>query len=313
MNKILRSAGIVCVLCVVAVFLFKDALIKTVMTQVGSEVLGAPLEIKQFSWGIFTQRIVIKDLKIYDPPGFEKIAFVDVPQVTVRYDIREFIRNNYHLPLILVDLKEMVVVRNREGKLNVDALKVLHPEKKEKLVIPPFQIDELKLSIGRVIYKNYFKRDNPEVLMYGVGLKDKSFKNLDSVQKLVTVILVQGMGPTAIKDAGVYAAATLMGAGFLPAAVLGAIIAQDSMAEDLPAGFDKVFALSEKFIKERGLLKKSEKATGSIVGQVDNHDLKFTLEKLPGGKTRLTVSAHRFLLPRREFAGGVLYQISQGL
>ena len=117
--------------------------------------------------------------------------------------------------------------------------------------VPPFQIDELRLNVGRVIYKNYFKREplGPEVLVYDVGLKDRTIKNVDSVPKLVTGVIVQAMKQTAIQGAGIYAAAAVMGVGFLPGAVLGVIVAKDDAVAEFSTGFDKIFKVSERLMR----------------------------------------------------------------
>ena len=76
------------------------------------------------------------------------------------------------------------------------------------------QLDVMKLNLGKVVFKDYSKGEPPAVSAYNIHVKDKTFKNINSVQKLVTVVLVEAMGPTAIRSAGIYAAATVLGVGF---------------------------------------------------------------------------------------------------
>ena len=42
-------------------------------------------------------------------------------------------------------------------------------------------------------------------------------------------------------------------------------------------------------------------------------DIKIRVEKISWFKTKVTVSARKFMLAKREFAGGVLYQIAEKL
>ena len=105
-------------------------------------------------------------------------------------------------------------------------------------------------------------------------------------------------------------ASAVLGVGFLPAAVLGVIVSKDSATAEVSSNFGKVFAVSENFIKEKGSLKQSDKDQGLIIGDIDGVNLKIKIEKISAGKTRLTVSAHKYMIPKREFASGVIYQIS---
>ena len=277
----------------------------------GSNILGAPLKIGTLSWGIFTRKILIKDLTIENPPGFEKSSLLNISQIVVQYDLAALLKANLHMPLVLVDLKELIVVKNKQGQLNVDALKILHPKEKKKIEIPPFMITELKLNAGQVIYKDYTKGTSPEVLVYDVDLKNKSFKNIDSVPKLATVVITQALGRTALREAGIYAAATFLGVGFLPAGVLGVIAASDHTSTEFSVDSRKLFDTSVRFIKEKGLLEKTDQTQGLISGKVQGAEVKIKLEKLSLWKTRMTVSARKHFFAQREFAGGIIYQISQ--
>ena len=124
---------------------------------------------------------------------------------------------------------------------------------------------------------------------------------------------MQAMKHTAIQSAGMYAAAAVMGVGFLPGVVLGVIVAKDDVVEDFSKGYAQAFDACEQFIKERGQLVKSDRSKGSIEGKLEGTDVKIKVEKLSWFKTRITVSARKFMMPKREFAGGVLYQISKKL
>ncbi len=314
--RIFKNIGIFFLVLIIGVVLLKDLIIKTAIAQVGTPILGAKIDIKSFSWNMFTGKVVIKDLFVEHPPGFEEGNLVNIPEVIVQYDLGSILHGQYHMPLVVVNMKEMVVVKNKEGKLNVDALKVVHPDPNKKAPpLPPFKIDTLKLNVGQVVYKDYFKKDKPEILVYNVGIKDKTFKDIDNVAKLVTVVLVQAMKQTAIQGAGIYAAATVVGASFLPAAVVGVLVSKDDATGEIAKGMDKVLNVSETFIRQKGVFKKTDKNgdTATITGKIEGTDVTIKVEKISWQKTRLTIAARKYMLPKREFAAGILYQISQQL
>lgn len=319
-QKILIITGIV----VVGLLIVKNQVIKTTITTVGSNVVGAPLKIKKFSLGLFTQKVRIKGFQVYNPKGFPREPFIDISEVSVDYDLPALIKGKLHLPLIVFDLKEMVVIKNKDGNLNVDSLKIAQeearpaakqvkeqPQKKSQPM--PFQIDVMKLNIGRVVYKDYSKGEQPTILVYDVGLKDKTFKNITSVQQMAAMIMVQTMGPTAIKSAKMYAAATILGVGFLPAGVAGVLMGSDSSSAEVNAAYDKTYGVSLNLIKGIGKLKSEDKSKGIIKAKVDGVDVTVRIAEKSKRKVELTVSARKMMLPKPEFAGGVLYRISEKL
>jgi hypothetical protein len=311
--KFLGILGIIFVVLVTAVFTFKDEIIRRVGEKAGSAFLGARVEMGQFYWNFFSQKIVVKELIVYHPPGFGGGRFIDIPQIVVEYDLGDLLKGNTHMQLVSVDLAELIVIKNQSGVLNVDAIKVLHPEKKEKFEVPQFQIDELKLNVDKVVFKDSYKKPVPKVLVYDLNLKNRTFKNINNASKLVTVVMTQALKPTAIQSVGLYAAATMMGVGFLPGAVLGIVVAKDASTADLAIGAGKAFAAALKFVKEKGRVTKSDKATGTIEGNVQGVDIKIKVEKVGWFKSRMTVAGRRYMMPQKEFAAGILYQIGQRL
>ena len=134
---------------VVIVFLclgiIKNPLIKSVVTIGASKVVGAPVHIDSFAVGVFKQSVRIKGFKLYNPKGFPEEPLIDIPEVSVDYNLPALLGGKLHLPLIVVNLKEMVVIRNKDGKLNVDALKVA--QKKEEPVKQP--VEEKKPEVKK--------------------------------------------------------------------------------------------------------------------------------------------------------------------
>ena len=175
------------------------------------------------------------------------------------------------------------------------------------------QIDELRLNVGRVIYKDYARGDKPVILAYEGVLKDKVFKDIKSPQQLATLVMVQAMGPAAIKGAKIYAAASLLGAAFLPAGVVGALIGKDSSTAEYDRNFERVYQAGLSVLKDRGELKTDDRDKGVIKAIVDGCDVALALEKISEQKTMAVISARKLMLPKPEVAAGIQYQIEQEL
>jgi len=327
MKRILKLIVIV-VVGLLVLALAKDQILRTVISGTATAVTGAPVKIKVFSLSLLKQSVLIKDFKMYNPAGFPKEVFVDIPQIEVGLDVGALLTKKIHLKKVTLDLNELVVIKNKEGKLNVDALKVSEmPEKpakeapqketpKKPAAQMPLQIDELNLNLGRVIYKDYTAGDPPKVDAYEINIKNKQYKNLTSVDQLVLVILSEPLKHTAIQGAKIFAAQAILGVGFLPAGVAMTLIGKDSSRQAFDIPYATIYDKTLSFLQgmtDRATIKKENKETGIISALVDKNDVTIKMEKLTDRSTQVTVSARRLLMPKPEVAQGLLYQISEKL
>ncbi|MDP2652894.1 MAG: hypothetical protein Q8Q08_02560 [Candidatus Omnitrophota bacterium] len=315
-----------------AAWIIKDVLMKAVITTAGSGALGAPVSMEGFSSNPLTQKVHIRGLRVGNPAGFPKETLLDIPDVVVDFDLPSVLKGENHLPLVRMNMKELIVVKNKDGQLNVDALKVVQDakkkeEKKDQTVPSPkgaaqemdpwkmkMQIDVLKLNVEKVVFKDYSKGDPPFVKAYDVPLKNKTFRNIKGLPQMITLVLVQAMGPTAIKSAGLYGAAAWLGVGFLPAGVLGVIVAKDNAtAEYEGISLKTVFDVCLKAISDAGSIKRSDPASGFIQGKFQGCDVKVRIQKAESRRVHLQITARKFLLAKPEIASGLLYQINQQL
>ena len=315
MKKSWQKVLIIAVVVIIALGALKNIIIQAAITTVGSNVVGAKIHLQHFSLNFFSQKIHMKGLTVYNPPGFPNEPFVDIPEIRVDADVPALLSGKIHLRYAVFNLKEMVVVKNKEGKMNVDSLKVIEDQKKaaeeakkskkEEPKKPAaefaLQIDELKLNVERVILKDYSKGEEPVISVYDVALRDKTFKDIKSVQQLVTLIMVNALGPTAIQSAGMYAAATILGVGFLPAGIVGAAEFKQSVP--------MVYEAALKLMKEKGQIKYEDKKTGIIKAKENGVDLTIKVEKGASGKTTANVTARQMMLPKPDIAGGVVYRL----
>ena len=134
--------------------------------------------------------------------------------------------------------------------MNVDELKIVQEKlhEKNKGPLPNFKIDVLKLNIEQVMVEDDGKTP-PFIEAYDLNLKDKTIRNIDGVPKLVGLVLLEALKPTALQSAGMYAATTLLGVGFLPGLAIGVAIANDEAVSEMPHSFDQVYRQSLQLVK----------------------------------------------------------------
>lgn len=308
--------GILIVLVVLGVA--KNFLIKSIVTVAASSVVGAPVHIDGFGFGIFKQAVHIKGFKLYNPSGFPQGVLIDLPEINVEYSISDLLKGKLHLPLVVVNLKEMILVKNKDGKLNVDALKVsqkkAEPAKEDKPAPQVrMQMDVVNLNLGKVIVKDYTKGEPPVVQAYDIGVNNKVYKNITSAEQFAALIMVEAMGPTAMKSAAIYGAATILGVGFLPAGIIGAMVGKDSGTADFNVDFERAFKAAGEVARKIGKDVNEDKKAGLIKAKIEGSDVKVEIDKKGDKKVGIKVSARQFMLPKPEVANGVLYQIAEKL
>lgn len=303
--------------------IIKNSVIKTVVTVGASHVLGTKVHIDRFAVGVFRPTVKIKGFKVYNPKGFDEGLLININEIHVRYNLLALFKGKLHLPLIILDLEEMVVVKNEKGKLNVDSLKIVKnmeksKEKKkeaEKNKKPSkqmaFRIDEARLNLGKVIVKDYTRGNNPIVLAYEIGVKDKVYKNINSAQEFATLIMLEAMGPAGLKGAGIYGAATLLGVGFLPAGIAAVLISKDTSISEYRTPANKAYKKILKLIQEIGKVTKEDKKNYTISGKVYGSDIVIRIAEKEKKTTEVKVKARKLMIPKFAIAAGITYQISK--
>lgn len=298
----------------------KNQIIKSVISVGATTVTGVPVHINNLSFSLLGQSISIKGFKMYNPKEFPKEILIDITTLNVDYDLGALLRKKLHLRSVEIDLEQLNIVRNKEGKLNVDSLKVA--EKQEKAAGPkekkpsqhlPMQIDELILSVGRVVYKDFTKGEQPSVEIFDVGIKRKIYKNITSAQQLTALILTEPLKQTAIQGAKIYAASAILGVGFLPAGVAVTLLGKDSTQQSFDTSFEKAYEAGLSILEKSGRVTEKNKEQGLIKAVVNKNDVIVKIEQITHRTTQITIAAKRLLLPKPEVAKDLLYQISENI
>ena len=177
---------------------------------------------------------------------------------------------------------------------------------------PILKFDVLKLNIEQVIVEDEGKTP-PLVQAYNVDLKDKTILNVNGVPKLVGSVLFEAMKPTALRGAGMFAATTLLGVGFLPGLAIGLVAASDDAVADLPYSYDQVYQHSLALVNRLGQLKAKDDLIGKITAKIYDCDITIEIEKKGWNTSKVTVKARKYFLAKQDIAGGMLYQLKEDL
>ncbi|MBU1146725.1 MAG: AsmA family protein [Candidatus Omnitrophica bacterium] len=204
--KKLFSIIIIIVVILIASIFTKNIIAKTVVSTGVRAVTGLKLDMKSFNIGVFRSAIDINNLRLFNPRQFEDRLMIDIPEIYVDYDLGALLTKKVHLEEVRLNLNEFIVVKNKEGELNLDSLKAVKEQKetakkspKKKTKTSNLQIDVLELKIGRVIYKDYYNRATPSVREYKVNINER-YENIDDPKKLANLIVLKALMNTPIAN-----------------------------------------------------------------------------------------------------------------
>src|SRR3989338_748829 len=101
-----------------------------------------------------------------------------------------------------LDLKELTVIKNRQGVLNIDVLKpskhdekAATTQKKKPFVL---RIDKLTLTVGKVVYKDYSGGGEPRVQSFDIRINKRVYFHIDNPIALVSLIMKETLTRTAL-------------------------------------------------------------------------------------------------------------------
>jgi len=203
MKKLMYIVGMV-VIALVVVGVGKDLAIKMSAEKGVELVTGLKLNIGTFRVGIFNGLVDIRNMRLQNPAGYQDRTMLSMPEIYVTYDLPAILGGKIHLPEARIALEEFIVVKNANGALNLDALKVVQAQKEGKSPqekaggkIPEIQIDHLVLKIGKVVFKDYSAGGAPRTMEFKVNLNEE-YRNIDNPYALVSLIVVKALMNTTI-------------------------------------------------------------------------------------------------------------------
>ncbi|MDD5644716.1 MAG: AsmA family protein [bacterium] len=210
MKKFLLTVIVIILVIAAGLIVFKDTIIKGAIEKVVRDTTGLHLTMETLTVGLQNQTVDIKELKLRNPSDFEDKIMFDFPEIYVDCDVKAIMEKHVHLEDMTIHLRELSVVKNSKGELNLNALKAVAregekpaeekkaPAKEAKETKPmTWQIDKLHLKIEKAVYKDYSKGKTPEVYSFDINI-DEQFENITDPYKLVVLLVTRTLAKTTI-------------------------------------------------------------------------------------------------------------------
>ena len=182
---------LVLVVLIVLLILLRDPIAKAwVETRIRQQT-GLPVKIGKLSVGLRQPTLSIDNFKLGNSPDFGGSTFIGVPLLRVQYDLAALRSRRIHLNTVFLNLGELHIVQNKDGKTNLQALQKRAKEKSSsagsgEATVEFEGIDTLTLAVGRLKFTSAKNEARNEEAY--VGYKNETVKNVRSFKDLEPLI-----------------------------------------------------------------------------------------------------------------------------
>jgi hypothetical protein len=199
MKRLIKLTLIFGVLAMLGTILW-IVLLPTVVASTIRAKTGFAVQVDQLAVNPFTANARISGLVLKNPEGWPETAFVELRQFKADVDLLPLLGNKFVADEIVVDLGQLTLVRNQDGRLNAVAFKdglTGHPESGQPPAggggkSPEFLIRHLVLKVDKLVYADYSGR-RPAVKTYNLNL-NRDLTNVDSVTKIISPFTGAALG-----------------------------------------------------------------------------------------------------------------------
>ena len=207
MNKKPVKMLVLVLVALVVLTVAKNGIAQAMLTSAISQAAHVPVRIGGLDLSFLKASIRIKNFQLSNPAGFPDRLMMDVPQVYIDFDPGALFKGRVHFQEVKLDLKELVVIKDKNGRMNVDAAKPTDKEKKESHEkakqasggkTPKLNIDKLTISIGRVVYKDYSAGGAPQVQTFDINIQNREYNNIQDPTQVVSLVMFEALTRTSL-------------------------------------------------------------------------------------------------------------------
>lgn len=201
MKRLLWKTVAVVAVLLVTLFLARNFIARKSVEIGTKRITGFPLTIGSVDLGLFSSKIDVHDLKLMNPPDFPEKMFVDMPQLFVDYRLGSMIGGAPHVNDMLINIKQLVVVKNNRGESNAQKLKGVVSSNGGSTKSSKYAVDKLRIHVGTVAIKD-FSRARPYERNITLNV-DATYRNITDSTDISRLVLLTVMSQVRLPDIGV--------------------------------------------------------------------------------------------------------------
>ena len=195
MKRSLRWLGralLVLLVVLIGLVLARDEIAKVLAKRTLQESTGLRAEIGQFKTTLGSASLQMRDLKLYNPVQFGGTLMASVPELVVDLDASQVADGRLHFRNLKLSLAELNVVKNAQGRLNLEGVEKAvreHLLKRKRKKGQRFEfefagIDQMQLTVGKVLYTDLQRPGRSRALE--LAIRDEVVTGLKTEEDLQT-------------------------------------------------------------------------------------------------------------------------------
>jgi uncharacterized protein involved in outer membrane biogenesis len=205
--RLVKTLVVLLIVLIVFALIARNHIVKYGAPLAARLVAGLKLSIDKVDIGLPRTDAGLQGITLHNPAGFPDTPMLSVSEVYVDYSPAGLLGDTVHLEQLRLHVDRIVIVRNKDGKLNV---KELLPPSKAKPGTPgepgppgqpsgppKFRIDALSLKIGDVVYQDYTAGDPPREMVYTLNI-DEQHTDVTSAGGIASLIVGKALMNSAL-------------------------------------------------------------------------------------------------------------------
>jgi hypothetical protein len=198
MKKLLWKILAVLLLLLVVLFLSLNFIARVSVEYGAKKLTGFPLEIGSVNLGLFSSKVDVRNLKLMNPPEYQEKMFVDMPELYVNYRLGSMLSGAPHINDMLINIKQLVVVKTDKGDSNAMKLKGVVSSGGGS---SKYTVDKLRVHVGTVTIKDYSR---PKMTERDISLNiDATYSNITDSTDITRLVLLTVMSQVKLPDIGI--------------------------------------------------------------------------------------------------------------
>ncbi len=192
--KILAGLAVLLVI----LFLSRNFIARISVEYGAKKITGFPLEIGSVDVGFFSSKVDVRNLKLMNPPEYQEKMFVDMPELYINYRLRSMFSGAPHVNDMLINIKQLVVVKTDKGDSNAMKLKGVVSSGGGS---SKYTVDKLRIHIGTVTLKDY---SHPKPTEHNTALDiDVTYPNITDSTDISRLVMLTVMSQVHLPDIGI--------------------------------------------------------------------------------------------------------------
>jgi uncharacterized protein involved in outer membrane biogenesis len=184
----------------VILYFARNQIVKEVLEFGAKRSLNLNIKIKDLKLSLLKSSILLKDVYILNPKNYPEKEMIYISKIFLAIKPISLIRGEVHIKNLILNIIKINVIKNKENELNIASLQKSKKEhsailkkkqiqKKKGKIHRKIKIDNLRLKIGKLTYKDYSSKPY-QIRQFYLNI-DKQYHDIEDFNKFKNTLLTE--------------------------------------------------------------------------------------------------------------------------